>query len=816
MVKAKKPMGGAQKTFWLALFISLAVYVPLIVYGHGCFQYMGDYNVQQIAFYKLAHEAVKSGNIFWNWTTDLGANFIGSYSFYLLFSPFFWMTLPFPTEMVPYLMGPLLILKTVCAALTSYLYIKRFVRDSDYAVIGSVLYAYSGFMLFNIFFNHFHEACVFFPLMLVALEELVENDRRGWFALTVAINAMVNYWFFIGEVVFVVLYVLVRIITGGWGCDFKKFVQIAAESVIGLLISCFAFLPSVLAIMGNPRTTTDELLTGQLMWIWGWDQRLPAIIQSFFFPPEMPSAPTFFPEMGAKWASLSAWLPLFSSVGVVAFCKSREKNFHKRLIIMSMIISLVPVFNSVFVAFNGSYYARWFYMPILMMSVATVSAVEDREQPAVHEGWKSGLRWCGGFILVFILAVGFTPVIEDDGALTFGLFDDELRFWFISCAALLCLLLTAVLMLGLYDSDKFKRYTCIILSFVTIGFSMTYLFTGKHSREYDKWYLDVVVNGADEVPLPDKEFVRSDFYDCVDNLGMQWGLPNIQCFHSVVPASIMTFYPEIGVKRDVSSKPDKEYRELRDLLSVRWLFIEEDKDEQEPMEGFTFYDLQNGYNIYENNNWLPMGLGFDIAISTKAIDDTADRLKSRYMLYSLILSEEAIARNEDILIIDDEPYNDALRERNYEKMLEARRKYVADSFEIDNHGFTATTDFDKEMLLFFSVPYDRGWSATVNGETVLIERVNYGLSAVRVPEGEAVIRFDYWTPGLTEGLAITAVGLILLSLYLCVTALVNSRRDRKALPDREPDAPMPTGQALEDYLTNIDELPPIPNKEEKE
>ena len=64
MIKAKKPMGGAAKTFLLALFISLAVYVPIIVYGYGCFQYMGDYNVQQIAFYKLAHEAVKSGNIF--------------------------------------------------------------------------------------------------------------------------------------------------------------------------------------------------------------------------------------------------------------------------------------------------------------------------------------------------------------------------------------------------------------------------------------------------------------------------------------------------------------------------------------------------------------------------------------------------------------------------------------------------------------------------------------------------------------------------------------------------------------------------------
>jgi uncharacterized membrane protein len=60
------------------------------------------------------------------------------------------------------------------------------------------------------------------------------------------------------------------------------------------------------------------------------------------------------------------------------------------MIIMSMIIAVVPVFNSAFVLFNGSYYARWFYMPVLMLCVATASALEDRHDPMIREGWKSG------------------------------------------------------------------------------------------------------------------------------------------------------------------------------------------------------------------------------------------------------------------------------------------------------------------------------------------------------------------------------------------------------------------------------------------
>jgi hypothetical protein len=68
-------------------------------------------------------------------------------------------------------MAPLLVLKTACAALTAYMYLARFVRDRAYAVLGSLLYAFSGWMMYNVFFNHFHEAAVFFPLLLLGIEK---------------------------------------------------------------------------------------------------------------------------------------------------------------------------------------------------------------------------------------------------------------------------------------------------------------------------------------------------------------------------------------------------------------------------------------------------------------------------------------------------------------------------------------------------------------------------------------------------------------------------------------------------------------------
>ena len=69
----------------------------------------------------------------------------------------------------------------------------------------------------------------------------------------------------------------------------------------------------------------------------------------------------------------------------------------------------------------------------------------------------------------------------------------------------------------------------------------------------------------------------------------------------------------------------------------------------------------------------------------------------------------------------------------------------------DSRGFTSEIDLNRENLVFYSIPYDEGWSATVDGEPAQIEKVNVGFMAVRVPEGEHTIRFDYNTPGLSTG-----------------------------------------------------------------
>lgn len=70
---------GYLFTFLFGLLLSFLIFLPFLILDRGLFLYYGDYNVQQIPFYSLAHDAVQSGQTGWSWLTDLGANFVGSY-----------------------------------------------------------------------------------------------------------------------------------------------------------------------------------------------------------------------------------------------------------------------------------------------------------------------------------------------------------------------------------------------------------------------------------------------------------------------------------------------------------------------------------------------------------------------------------------------------------------------------------------------------------------------------------------------------------------------------------------------------------------
>ena len=168
-------------------------------------------------------------------------------------------------------------------------------------------------------------------------------------------------------------------------------------------------------------------------------------------------------------------------------------------------------------------------------------------------------------------------------------------------------------------------------------------------------------------------------------------------------------------------------------------------------------------------NFVPMGFTFDYYITPEQLVTVGMDKRSNLLLKALVLTDEQIEKYGDKLQQLPEAEFDKLTYSDFVKDCADRREQTADTFETNNYGFTATTSFDTDELVFFSVPYEKNaFTATVNGEPVDVEEVDCGLMAIPVPAGEADIVVTYHTPGLKEGVTISITGLIIWILYALV------------------------------------------------
>ena len=92
-------------------------------------------------------------------------------------------------------------------------------------------------------------------------------------------------------------------------------------------------------------------------------------------------------------------------------------------------------------------------------------------------------------------------------------------------------------------------------------------------------------------------------------------------------------------------------------------------------------------------------------------------------------------------------------------------KYDLNKFEYKNNGFESKITSNKETLAIYTVPYDTGWKATVNGKKIDIEKVDNGMMAIRINKGENDIKFSYFTPGLKIGILLSIISALSLFLY---------------------------------------------------
>ncbi len=755
--------------FIMGFVLYVLIFLPDLIINDGIIYGSGDYNAQTVPYFYHVRECLLEGkNLGWDFSNGLGGQFLSTYS-HIIFSPFSLIFLLVPESAMPYAIFYVTALKSAVASLTSYLYIKRFVSNPHYAVIGSMLYTFSSFNAWNLVYN-FMDAISLFPLILIALDELCINKRRGVFALAVVLLAYVNYFTFFSIAVFCVIYFFIRCADRNDGIKLKNLFSVAVEAILGCGMAMALFLPVLKVLAANSRAGSFIQPENMLLYNDVFDYL--KIIQSAFMVPDPFAFVSLFPEsesvypFGTLFASVAAFIPLFSAAGVISYVFAKRKTWQSYLIAGCTVIAFVPVLNQTFFMFNSSYYARWYFMPMLICVMVSVKALE--EQISFRPGIIVSV---GVFAALLIYQIAVDPVWVTDSCVSIATTSVPQNIFHFAVTAL-SLIMLVIVVKSKRDKDFLpKLYIFTIVGCYSVFGVMTFYFlTGDGYIEKQNLISAYNYN----IPLPEEidEDARITQSKTLSNYNMIWGIDSTFAFTSAYDEGFAEFVEDNGFVyangRYVPFEP--EHRELNDLLSVKYIY----KMKETSLENITPVAAFGNGTFYENNNYIPMGFTYDTMISEELIQEI-ELPKDKIMTYLKHLVVENPDDFAGLLTLCDESEIGEISDEEYAEIIVRRKSETCYDLVKNNNGLTAKIDLSRENVVFFSISFNQGWKAYVDGAETEVYKVNNGMIGVIVPEGTHDIELEYTVPGLTEGIVISLASAAVFVGYL----IFCKRKDKK-------------------------------------
>ena len=97
--------------------------------------------------------------------------------------------------------------------------------------------------------------------------------------------------------------------------------------------------------------------------------------------------------------------------------------------------------------------------------------------------------------------------------------------------------------------------------------------------------------------------------------------------------------------------------------------------------------------------------------------------------------------------------------------LKERKKSSMKQIQYEGNHFRGVYHAKKDQILCVTIPYSKGWKATVNGKCAKIYKANGMFMGIVMKKGTQNVKLDYETPGLKIGACISLMAWIGLGIY---------------------------------------------------
>ncbi|MCC6182563.1 MAG: YfhO family protein [Bacteroidia bacterium] len=698
-------------------------------------------------------------NVFPLWLGDFFSNFI----------------MLFDKGTIPKVIVYMELLKIILCALIFFKYLQELKVTGFASLIGALLYAFTGYVILGGTWIIFSTEAVYVAVLLLGVESWL--NRGKWFLLLLGITLIgfLQPFYLYSYTIFLIGYIIIRyndIHEGDW----KGFIMFSFKTIgiaiVGVGITAYQLLPDVLMLLESPRVGGEASLSARLKAQPMFD--LADDILRF-----TTTYRAFGSDMLGVGSNFKGWqnyleAPLFycGILGLVTFphvfssLTRKQKLFYGFLTFAFVLPILFPFFRYAFWAFSGDYFRTFSLIIIIFILFYTVKAISFIEKK--HEVNKIVLIVTGLFLL-FLL---YTPATQFKSAIDTGLrsFVTGLIFAYSGF----------IYMLSSKTSLKQLAKVAIIATcFIEVNYFSSIsinkrvaMFNSELTSKVG--YNDYTIDAVNYLKGIDKSFYRIN-KDYLSGLAIHGSINDAKAqgfygtpsYHSFNQKNYIKFLGDLNV---IDPKDENATRWAKGLGDRPILFslasgkywLSKRVDGSVKSMGFDSIAKFGDVTVYKNRFALPFGFTYDKGISEDEFKKMSPTQKDFCLLRACVVDNENKVDFEKIKSFN---IADTAAPMTFDNYLSYVNNLKVDEFKISSfteNNIKGSISVNETKVLFFSIPFDEGWHATLNGTDTKLYRVNAGLTGLLIQKGlnEVTLSFE---PRLKEkGKIISILSVIVL------------------------------------------------------
>ena len=802
MDKTKKRKQDLLTAFALVIMLGLSCLVIFKDYLFGnqllIFNDIGSDTWQQyIMNYTSIVNHLRAGDFFlWDFSNGLGINMFN----FNLFDPFLMLLYAFgvlkgPAHMLIFI-NIIQILKILTAGLAFYWFLSQFPFSYQARLVASYVYGLNGFLLVWGQHYQFGTAVVYLPLLLMFCEKFIQKKKgRGFFPIMVFLCGIYSVYFTYMCLAATGLYLLVRVlmVENLTPVDrLKKFFTGCLEMILGAGMSLVVFLPMAEVLLHvSSRLDSDGkgLLDSIRQWFTPYSLKFYQSLLKRMFSSNLQNGyglakgpQQYIMNYYEDPVMFCSTLAVFLNVQFLAVLrKSDMKKRAKRILYITSAVLILavalPIGGTAFNYFTLPTQRYTFVlMPVFLLLMAWMWDYMRKGGRlnlvlilliTALMGWA---YWCGydqaGFSEykrnILILTVTGVIMAVCLGALVF-LTKKQIR------SVVMAVMGLALIVNVISEGTVNYQARVTMKKTDTLPEEMA-----QKTEEYKtmKKSKDKNVKYRAEMEKPQdffREMYRTDLQDCLTYLEQ-----NDLEFYRVEKD-----YISGTVAMDSSAQG---YRGISTYNSVMNGYVKEFVETCYPE---LFFADHNHYTFWNHvdDNWLAAFLGIRYILSGNGNPDGTswklqDQVGSLFIhentldaetahFYSTAISEDSLKElcteenreellGEAIALEDGEAIESAeeiaARKTSQQEKAEENSSVTLNAPEKDSL-ITGSIHAETDGYALFMIPYENGWSLTVDGEETELVRGDIGFLACKVASGDHDIVLKFTAPGLYVGAA---------------------------------------------------------------